>query len=387
MSRSTRFGHSTRNQTVSSLVSKKNKKQYHTTCPPREREDTLFFLNKPASFGMFLKSDTLGWVDSLPVFAGGTAKGMSYKDQSNKRVSLPYEQDDLVHVNKRAKNSDNIDQPINENANIQIEIKPKGKEKEKKNAKKCRMPGCHKFYRSGSRFCVSHGGGRRCNIDGCTKSAQGSTNFCSAHGGGKRCQYEGCKKGARGRSQFCIAHGSQIARNVKNVDVGSFGQGHIQSMANLAFVNDLIGGSTNLPTTGQLSSPISHQHHQLQQYGGPSEAEVMAGMQQQQQIRDNYMQIQREAEFAQMLKNSSAEQAPSTTPSPMGYSNSGQYFDAFSTFKNSQQQQGPPQQQQHDHTLLSQNVNGGDDGFKKELLMHSLMLDAKRGQGPQPFLH
>ncbi|GBG30606.1 Hypothetical Protein FCC1311_068262 [Hondaea fermentalgiana] len=78
--------------------------------------------------------------------------------------------------------------------------------------KRCRHPGCHKFYRSGSHYCVSHGGGRRCKHDGCEKSAQGATPFCSAHGGGKRCQFPDCTKGARGRSLFCIAHNTQVKK-------------------------------------------------------------------------------------------------------------------------------------------------------------------------------
>jgi hypothetical protein len=79
-------------------------------------------------------------------------------------------------------------------------------------SKRCQALGCTKFYRSGSRFCVLHGGGKRCTAQGCPKSAQGRTPFCSRHGGGNRCQAEGCRKGARGRSSYCIAHAEEAAQ-------------------------------------------------------------------------------------------------------------------------------------------------------------------------------
>mmetsp|Transcript_15493 Transcript_15493/g.33524 ORF Transcript_15493/g.33524 Transcript_15493/m.33524 type:complete len:652 (-) Transcript_15493:268-2223(-) len=71
----------------------------------------------------------------------------------------------------------------------------------------CQHASCSKSARSGTQFCVSHGGGTRCQIEGCIRSAVGRTRHCIAHGGGKRCQVAGCPKSAAGATAMCIAHG------------------------------------------------------------------------------------------------------------------------------------------------------------------------------------
>ena len=79
-------------------------------------------------------------------------------------------------------------------------------------SKLCRWEdGCDRFAQGGTKFCISHGGGRICATPGCTKSAQGanSTN-CIRHGGGRRCISPGCSTSARGSTGFCVIHGGGI---------------------------------------------------------------------------------------------------------------------------------------------------------------------------------
>lgn len=76
-----------------------------------------------------------------------------------------------------------------------------------KRKKTCNVPSCEKYTQGGTKFCISHGGGRRCQYKGCGNSANSSTQFCISHGGGKRCNFPGCKTSARGNTKFCINHG------------------------------------------------------------------------------------------------------------------------------------------------------------------------------------
>jgi hypothetical protein len=70
----------------------------------------------------------------------------------------------------------------------------------------CLFEGCHKCAQAGTKYCISHGGGRRCTYPNCTKGAR-DKNFCASHGGGKRCTVKNCDKSAVGRSTFCTSHG------------------------------------------------------------------------------------------------------------------------------------------------------------------------------------
>ena len=84
-----------------------------------------------------------------------------------------------------------------------------GPPKRKKPSKVCQHPGgCPRYSQGGTRFCISHGGGKRCSYAGCMKSVQGSrVKLCIAHGGGKRCDVAGCEHAARGATNYCVAHG------------------------------------------------------------------------------------------------------------------------------------------------------------------------------------
>jgi len=95
-----------------------------------------------------------------------------------------------------------------ENHTQTIHVK-KGHSKYKKPSKVCQHPGgCPRYSQGGTRFCISHGGGKRCSFPGCGKSVQGSrSSLCIAHGGGKRCVVPGCEHAARGATDHCVAHG------------------------------------------------------------------------------------------------------------------------------------------------------------------------------------
>ena len=79
--------------------------------------------------------------------------------------------------------------------------------KASKRKKACQFESCEKYTQGGTKFCISHGGGKRCKREGCKNSANSSTDFCISHGGGKRCNYPDCKTSARGNTGFCINHG------------------------------------------------------------------------------------------------------------------------------------------------------------------------------------
>jgi hypothetical protein len=79
-------------------------------------------------------------------------------------------------------------------------------------SKLCHWPeGCHRFAQGGTKFCISHGGGRICQSPGCNRSAQGARSFfCISHGGGRRCLSPGCTTSARGATGFCVLHGGGV---------------------------------------------------------------------------------------------------------------------------------------------------------------------------------
>ena len=82
----------------------------------------------------------------------------------------------------------------------------------KSSSKLCRWEdGCKRFAQGGTKFCISHGGGRICITPGCTKSAQGANSSCCIrHGGGRRCISPGCGTSARGSTGFCVLHGGGV---------------------------------------------------------------------------------------------------------------------------------------------------------------------------------
>ena len=75
--------------------------------------------------------------------------------------------------------------------------------------KRCQVLGCNTSARGSSGLCVLHGGGMKCkHTGGCSKSAQRPSDFCIAHGGGRRCQFKGCNSSMRGRTNYCVTHQS-----------------------------------------------------------------------------------------------------------------------------------------------------------------------------------
>ncbi|KAF4732316.1 hypothetical protein FOZ63_003436, partial [Perkinsus olseni] len=71
----------------------------------------------------------------------------------------------------------------------------------------CSVPNCEKRVRTGSYFCINHGGGMRCTHPRCKTAARDGSLHCIKHGGGRRCAANNCSKGAVGNTDLCKTHG------------------------------------------------------------------------------------------------------------------------------------------------------------------------------------
>ncbi|KAF4757101.1 hypothetical protein FOZ63_010944, partial [Perkinsus olseni] len=85
---------------------------------------------------------------------------------------------------------------------------------------RCTHPRCKAAARDGSLHCIKHGGGRRCAANNCGKGAVGNTDLCKTHGGGRRCLHPNCGAPARsgGKVQMCQRHGGGKRCKVEGCD-------------------------------------------------------------------------------------------------------------------------------------------------------------------------
>jgi hypothetical protein len=88
----------------------------------------------------------------------------------------------------------------------------------KKIKKRCRVPGCEKWYQVHG-LCAAHGGRRTCKVDGCSLKAV-TRHLCRHHGGGTICSTAGCEKitvsGGHGHCyKHALDHGFEIKAKCK----------------------------------------------------------------------------------------------------------------------------------------------------------------------------